>query len=349
MIIGPTLIKRCQACAGLVKEASMVSGHTKGATYWTDGAMLAPRLIITPALIKCPHCNSLQWSKSLEEIESISDSKSELASFYVEGELEDLLTFAQANSNTEQQLKIRMLAWRKGNDTRRHSIEQVPLLDSEVENLNAMWMLMNAQQSSDRVVQAEILRELGRFEDALRIIKDSIESPNELAHFIYELIEQKQMQVCEINLDEDFQWRMKERVHEQKTRILPDFDPNGPPVFEIKTRDWWVKILGMLCHNWALIETHANETITVYFFHELGTTLCLNPDYDYDLLENRCAVVDSLDFETMELALQAMRVNGFCNLKKTKKFLLGAEPFGHFYDARASEEGIYSKKGHWIK
>ena len=347
MIPGGTLLKRCQACQGSMCEPSMQSGNTKGAQYWTDGRMFAPRLIITPSLIKCPHCNSLQWSRSLEEIESIGDSKAELASFYVEAELEDLLTFAQANSNTEQQLKIRMLAWHKGNDARRHSNEQVPLLVSEVENLNAIWMLMNADQSSDRVVQAEILRELGRFEDALQIIKDSIESPNELAHFIYELIEQKQMQVCEINLDKDFQWRMKERVHEQKTRILPDFDPTGPPVFEIKTREWWVKILGMLCHNWALIETHANETVTVYFFHELGTTLCLNPDYNHDQLNNRCAVVDSIDFETMELALQAMRVNGFYNLKKTKKFLLGQEPFGHFYDAREIEEGIYSKKGYW--
>jgi hypothetical protein len=348
MIPGGTLLKRCQACQGSMCEPSMQSGNTKGAQYWTDGRMLTPRLIITPSLIKCPHCNAVQWLKDLEEIHSHEGSESALQPRFKEATFEDLWTFANKTIEQDTEQRVRLHAWRAGNDARRHSKELLPLNHEEVQNLNLIFTLMNESQQTDDVLKAEILRELGQLDAASEAIKGAIQTNNEVAHFIFELIEQKQIQVIEIKLDEEFDWRMKNRLRQQQNRVLPDLDRNGPPLFEIKTRDWWVKVLGMLSHNWALLEDNNDHTVTIYFFHDLGTTLCGNAGYAHHLLDNRCAVVDSLNFQTKELALQALRVNGFCNLNKSKKFLLGQEPCGHFYDARASEEGIYSKKSHWI-
>jgi hypothetical protein len=66
-------------------------------------------------------------------------------------------------------------------------------------------------------------------------------------------------------------------------------------------------------------------------------------------LEGRCAVVDSLDFEDEEFAAFELEFNGFQELKKKPGPWDGSEPFGTFYDARETEEGIYSRGGYWRK
>lgn len=100
---------------------------------------------------------------------------------------------------------------------------------------------------------------------------------------------------------------------------------------------------------WALIEKNTDGTATAYFFHDLGTTKNATPGYRYYQLKGRCAVVDSLDFEDEELAAFELEFNGFQELSKKPGPWDGSEPFGTFYDARETEEGIYSRGGYWKK
>lgn len=126
-----------------------------------------------------------------------------------------------------------------------------------------------------------------------------------------------------------------------------EFDPNDPPLFCIKSTDWWVKVLGMLQHNWALIETK-DKGVTVYFFHDLGTTVGSMGPYKLSQLRNRCAIIDSLDFESNEAAIEALDTNGFNRLADYPGPWDGSQPHGNFYDARDHQSGIYSKGGYWI-
>ena len=124
------------------------------------------------------------------------------------------------------------------------------------------------------------------------------------------------------------------------------FDPSGPPVFEIQSREWWIKVLGMLQHNWALIDERAGGSATVYFFHdgEVGMG-CYG--YSRAHLKGRYAIVDSLNFESVQLAEDALARNGFRPHGDDERLGSDVKPRGSFYDVRAIEDGIYSTQGNW--
>ena len=45
MRFGPTLVRRCSSCSGLIQQETMMSGNALHARYWTDGYMYAPILL----------------------------------------------------------------------------------------------------------------------------------------------------------------------------------------------------------------------------------------------------------------------------------------------------------------
>ena len=140
---------------------------------------------------------------------------------------------------------------------------------------------------------------------------------------------------------------LRDYIESRKAPIeAKPFDLDGPPLFEIRSRDWWVKILGMLSHNWALIE-ETSTGATVYFFHDGGTTKGFDARFKFHQLDNRVAVVDSLDFESSEEAEHALMRNGFDLLEETPGPWVGMQPEGNYYDARATEPGVYSKGEYW--
>ena len=167
--------------------------------------------------------------------------------------------------------------------------------------------------------------------------------------FLLELIENGDTQVCLITEDDEREWRMLRRVKNRNNPnpVLPEYDASGPAEFFIKSREWWFKPVEMLVHNWALIETNSDETATVYFFHDNGITKNGCQEYKLFQLKGRCAVVDSLNFEDADTAEYALGHNGFQLLKRKAGPWDGSEPFGTFYDARATENGVYSKEGYW--
>lgn len=126
------------------------------------------------------------------------------------------------------------------------------------------------------------------------------------------------------------------------------FDESGPALFPIASEDWWVKVLGMLQHNWALIEKTDGKFI-VYFFHDEGIARRFLNGYTLRQLRNRCAVIDSLEFNTLEEAKSALSLNEFERLAENPGPWDGYQPHGNFYDSRSSEEGIYSKAGYWLE
>lgn len=360
---GPTLIKKCNRCDGLMKQRTIASGNNFGARYWTDGKIDTPMLYETPLVVVCPHCRKVQWLKDLVQVGEIPgprgfgvslpeyDLSFDDQPFLDEPSGDDYLGFLESVELIhDQELYLRWTYWHLMNDARRKSSAVQPLGIDEVENLQRLLELLKSPSESTRLTVAEIHRELGNFESCAKMLDyDFSDEFIPVAQTIYLLQEEKNVCVSQIFDDEIFidAWKYRRNPPNYELEPEPPFDPSGPPVFEIQSRKWWIKVLGMLQHNWALIEEGIDGSATAYFFHdgEVGMG-CYG--YTRAQLKGRYAIVDSLDFESVHLAKEALSRNGF-RLHGDGE-LLGSDvkPQGNFFDVRAMEEGVYSKQGNWI-
>jgi hypothetical protein len=99
---------------------------------------------------------------------------------------------------------------------------------------------------------------------------------------------------------------------------------------EIRSRDFWFKIVDMLQQNWALIDSGGGSRTTVYF------------------IDDRSGVFDRLTFSSDTDAAEALRRNGF------KRFAGGVSvhdsirpPQPPFAEAAHPNGPIYSSGRFW--
>jgi len=69
----------------------------------------------------------------------------------------------------------------------------------------------------------------------------------------------------------------------------------------IRSQDYWIKIVEMLQHNWALIEENYDKSVRVYFITDAST------------------VFDQMDFSSKKEAKLGLRRNGFERYEDDKK------------------------------
>jgi hypothetical protein len=181
-----------------------------------------------------------------------------------------------------------------------------------------------------------MLRQLSRFEEALDLLNNDFES-GAVAEQIAREAEQKNSEPVLLAGEDDqydFKYAWKLRRYSPEAVAVP-FAELNPPLFKINNRNWYVKVLGMLSHNWALIEENSDRTATAYFFQDHTP-------------HERPAVIDSITFSEKIVAWGELNHNGFSLLKETPGPWMGCEPRGFFYDARPeSGKGIYSSGEYW--
>ncbi len=377
MTPGPTLIRRCLHCQGLLKQRNIRGRHGLRRPVWSDEALGAPMFPEASSLVACAHCRAVVWGPELEKVDSYAspmrysqffDTENKYEKEREEIRLKEILyeevpffeapteeqLFSYINSTSlpsNKELQVRGIAWRTGNDKRRTGTCDIPFSARETDNLARLVDLLNHHLDHEPVIRAEALRELGRMDEAKSLIETCTtpSAQDEVAQFILERILEGDTYVREITHDPDRQWRLLRRVRAQHeaTIALPTHDLSGPPPFAITSRDWWFKVVGMLCHNWALIETEADGSVVVYFFHDQGKTRSGLPQYSGRQLRGRAAIVDSLPFSSVRQAERALRTNGFRRLEDDPGPWEGEQPTGIFFDARATEEGVYSRGEYW--
>ena len=176
MFPGPTLIKQCAGCAQPFAQETLASGNTFGAKYWTDGKTEAPMLPDQPALIKCPHCQALLWIEAqnlLDEVDFGDRTAYPAAQAYLLPTFEDYWeVLASGDCDLEQERYLRFQIWWTGNDQRRNRTTPLPLSEPEIENLWALMALLYEVDEPDRLMKAEMLRELGEFTEALTLLSE---------------------------------------------------------------------------------------------------------------------------------------------------------------------------------
>jgi len=92
-----------------------------------------------------------------------------------------------------------VVAWWCGNDTRRDIATPAPLSEGERDNMFKLAALLNRDTDSDRVTQAEIMRQLGEFAAAKVMLSGEFGDEGQwLIKIIGNLIEKQVSTVAEI-------------------------------------------------------------------------------------------------------------------------------------------------------
>jgi hypothetical protein len=105
-----------------------------------------------------------------------------------------------------------------------------------------------------------------------------------------------------------------------------------PDSVEIESRDYWVKVVGMLQQNWALIETDgaAFPGARVFFIND-GS-----------------GVFDEMSFRSSDDAVRALRKNGFSRYaddRELQSFIVPPAP--PFERSQHPNGAIYSSGRYW--
>jgi len=186
MTPGPTHVVRCPLCGHLGQYDTINSGNTFGAKYYTDGRRVAPMLPEVPAVVLCQGCAGAFWLSQAEEAGTYEpygfDAESPDPAWTAAGRLAEpdegsyfkwldrLLA-----SSPERERELRLFAWWRGNDRHREekSADESDRTDhvlAREANMRALLPLLSSGEATDALMQAEILRELGEFDQALGVL-----------------------------------------------------------------------------------------------------------------------------------------------------------------------------------
>ena len=195
MLPGPTIIISCPHCGQYAKEKTLFSGNTFGATLWSDGKRIAPMLPDFPSLVLCKKCDQFYWVKDVKEIQEVNSYK-ELEEKWMNVDFVEFPTFHQYFKSLEtisDEKSIRIKIWWSFNDYLRNNNENDITPDMQImntENLIVLLTLLDETNDSDLLMKAEVLCNLGRFEDSRQLL-GKIKDPS--------LIKIKEKFLAEIN------------------------------------------------------------------------------------------------------------------------------------------------------
>ena len=179
MMPGETIYRECPACDKLLIERTLTSGNTIGARYWTDGKMDAPMFPQTPALVRCAHCQTLLWlpearehqfatpPKMFQNVEGAHEPIAPTENDYLEAIGSGLAP------DKEREIYCRVHAWHRFNDARRdekNATELGELSAVAASNMKELFAMLDRMKPEQRMLRAEIARELGRFPEALALL-----------------------------------------------------------------------------------------------------------------------------------------------------------------------------------
>jgi hypothetical protein len=211
MIPGPDLIYKCPHCGNFLKNSSLLSGNTFCALLYSDGKQVARMLPEFPNLTKCKKCDSIFWLSEIEEIgecewsgednipqdwknapfaeflsindlfralteNSIKKRKTLIRQIAEFLSINDLFRALTKNSIKKRETLIRQMIWQKFNDRVRVGKDTLFVEQNEKDlwesNCNALINLLNINNNNQKIMIAELYRNIGQFEKCLKIINE---------------------------------------------------------------------------------------------------------------------------------------------------------------------------------
>lgn len=183
MIPGLNYIYACSKCGSFILRESIASGNTFHSIMYSDGKLVASMLPEFPILVKCKKCQSLLW---LDKLTSISAYRGvlgrnpkwkniERAKFIGIEDYYRALDESLAE-NEKDELYIRNRIWWLYNDRIRNNTENLMFTseDDEIrwkDNCHKLLVLLDESNINQKLMKAEVNRNLGNFKQCLIITK----------------------------------------------------------------------------------------------------------------------------------------------------------------------------------
>lgn len=237
MVVNKTIfIKECPHCQEPFWQLRFLSYNTFGATFWTDGKMEAPFCPEFLKLVKCHGCESLFWIDEARNIGKAPlkilgpRGKGTLADFldtseyglhephshrnievstlqgYLYPSDADCLAYLKShNTLNDKKLRfVRMRAWWAANDYFRQELRRRKRVRSVLgqslktqDNMRMLFELLDQTDEKQRLLKAEIARELGSFDLAGQLLSHEYsEKLQSEVDFLRELTEQRKIKVA---------------------------------------------------------------------------------------------------------------------------------------------------------
>ncbi len=210
MIPGPNYVYECPNCGNILTRGSLASGNTFRAKVFSDGKRIAPMLPEFADLTKCKKCNNIFWLSKLKEIGKFEcgdhkNPKWETADNADFLEIDDYFRALEtgAAETQNEEFFIRQELWWAFNDRTRAGKKMFNDEDEEMrwkENLKNLLNLLDQSDIYQKIMVAEISRNLGDFKSCISIIEgiDNDELNWFKEHLLYQC-KQKNKLVVELN------------------------------------------------------------------------------------------------------------------------------------------------------
>jgi hypothetical protein len=180
MLPAPPVIRECPHCQMALLFPRFEAGSLREATVWTDGRMVGPWIPEELALVGCPFCAESFWTRQSQALgvasEAYSDARWPEARVVTELDAAAILqAIATGRADTPRKERyLRMHAWWRDGDRRREGVAKEldrTEPDGEMrENMRRLHLLLDEEQPDDRLMKAELARQLGRFDEALHLM-----------------------------------------------------------------------------------------------------------------------------------------------------------------------------------
>lgn len=176
MLSGPTYIYSCQKCDNLLILRSLMSGNTFGSVLYSDGKRVTPMNPSFPDFTKCKRCDSIFMISDLEEIGKYRFGEN-IPPAWQDADEAEFLSIADYHRAIESKVAdekfLRERLWWAYNDRIRN--EEVIFQDILDEprwenNLREFLTLLDRNIVNERIVLAEVHRNLGEFDTCIRMI-----------------------------------------------------------------------------------------------------------------------------------------------------------------------------------
>lgn len=180
----------CPHCGSLIRTPARGAGSSEGGTVWSDGKRVSPDQPRTPEFVQCGDCSDYYWLEAAEEVGQVA---AEAEPSRASDQEQAWLRAPRVESLTQEQywhaidsgfaardsmeILLRLLAWWRSNDPLREDRAQLSTWPARAEdNAHRLLTLLNPESTEHRMIEAEILRRLGRFEECLQVL-DKVGDP----------------------------------------------------------------------------------------------------------------------------------------------------------------------------
>jgi len=187
----PPIVRECPRCQMALLFPRFPQGSLREATVWTDGRLVGPWIPDELQLVGCPFCGEPFWVRESQELgvatEAASENRWPEARLPVELDAAGILeALAKGAATTPRQERyLRMNAWWRDGDSRREGVaKELVTKDPEeamLVNMRRLHGMMDEEVSDDRLMKAELSRQLGRFDEALHLLRQEFAQEDHIA------------------------------------------------------------------------------------------------------------------------------------------------------------------------